>query len=296
MSELLAVIIKAAGLVFVLGGMAAAGMSLRVSEILRQLRRIRLMALIVTANFVAVPLLALVIARGIPIQPDHAAGLILTAGAAGAPLLPKLAQKSHASMPLAVTVMTLLIAGTVIFEPLGTPMLLPGLRSNALQIAAPLLLLILLPIALGVALNTCKPGVAARVGPLVARAADTAMWVYLTLVVVTNASLLLGVVGSGAILAAAVFAVAASVAGYAAAGFDPDARSVATIGTGQRNIAAAVVIAGSSFADRPGVLVMVLVTNLVGLVAVVPAVIAFRRSAHNRLSLVHPLSLEVPHG
>ena len=55
-------------------------------------------------------------------------------------------------------------------------------------------------------------------------------------------------------------------------------RRVLALGTGQRNIAAALVVASESFSD-PKVVVMVIVVTIVGLLTLVPIchVLAYRR-------------------
>jgi BASS family bile acid:Na+ symporter len=66
--------------------------------------------------------------------------------------------------------------------------------------------------------------------------------------------------------------------GYALGGPGPGTRSVLGLGTGQRNVAAALVIATQSFTD-PGVVVMLLVSTLAGLVVLLLAARRFARHA-----------------
>lgn len=60
------------------------------------------------------------------------------------------------------------------------------------------------------------------------------------------------------------------VAGFALGGPDPRTRSVLALGTGQRNIAAALVIATQNFTDT-GVVTMLLVTTFGGLFVLLAA-------------------------
>ena len=58
----------------------------------------------------------------------------------------------------------------------------------------------------------------------------------------------------------------AFVVGYFLGGKDGGTKSVLGLGTAQRNLSAALVVAGQNFADDPNVLSMILVAGLVGLV------------------------------
>ena len=98
------------------------------------------------------------------------------------------------------------------------------------------------------------------------------------LLVGLNTSAMLATFGSGAALTAAVFVAAATAAGYALGGPARETRSVLGVGTGQRNVAAALVIATQNFAD-PGIVVMLLVSTLAGLVVLLAAARVWARPA-----------------
>jgi BASS family bile acid:Na+ symporter len=83
--------------------------------------------------------------------------------------------------------------------------------------------------------------------------------------------------GSGAAAVGVLFVSLSLAIGYAIGGPAPTTRSVLGLGTGQRNIAAALLIATQNFPDEPGVVVMLLVTTLAGLV---PLILAARWFAH----------------
>jgi len=90
------------------------------------------------------------------------------------------------------------------------------------------------------------------------------------LLVGLNAGPMLGTFGSGAALTAAAFVALSAAAGYALGGPARETRSVLGVGTGQRNVAAALVIATQNFTD-PGVVVMLLVSTFAGLVVLLAA-------------------------
>jgi BASS family bile acid:Na+ symporter len=71
-----------------------------------------------------------------------------------------------------------------------------------------------------------------------------------------NMEAILGVIGTGGILAALIFLVVAFVLAYFMGGSDPGVRSVLGLGTAQRNLSATLVVAGANFASDPDVIVI----------------------------------------
>jgi len=90
------------------------------------------------------------------------------------------------------------------------------------------------------------------------------MVVAVVLLIGLNVEAMIDVVGSGAVAAAVLFVVATLAVGYALGGPARGTRSVLGLGTGQRNIAAALAVATGN-SDDPRVVVMLLVSTLVGL-------------------------------
>ena len=112
----------------------------------------------------------------------------------------------------------------------------------------------------------------------------------IALTVLMNYESLLSVFGTGAVPAALLVIVGAFSSGYLLGGSDPMERRVIALGTAQRNIAAATVVATQSF-DDPRTLVMVVVTSLVSMAVLFPAARIMGRS---RSSAVGARSTAVP--
>ena len=79
----------------------------------------------------------------------------------------------------------------------------------------------------------------------------------------------MAVFGTGGIFACVVFLAVGYAVGWALGGPGSDTRTVLGLGTAQRNIAAALVVANQSF-DDPNVVVMVVVVAIVGLLVLMP--------------------------
>ena len=81
--------------------------------------------------------------------------------------------------------------------------------------------------------------------------------------------------GTGAILATLLFLAISVLAGYLLGGSSTDTRQVLALGSGQRNLSAAFIIATGSFANQPNVLVFVAAAGLVGMFTLFPAAAEF---------------------
>ena len=153
---------------FVVSSMLAMGAGLTVAKIIEPLRDVRLVVLALLANFALMPLGAFALAKALWLDEQLGVGLLLLGCAAGAPFLPKLAELAKGNLPFAVGAMVLLMVVTVGYLPLVLPLLLPGITVDPGKIARSLVLLMLLPLAVGLALKARYDEVAARVKPYIA--------------------------------------------------------------------------------------------------------------------------------
>jgi BASS family bile acid:Na+ symporter len=119
--EFLSKIVPVVMLVFVVSSVLAVGLSLTVNEILAPLSRGKLISLALLANFVLMPLAALIIARVLSLDQPLGIALLLLGAAAGAPFLPKLAAIAKANLAFSVGLMVLLMVLTVAYMPVVLP-------------------------------------------------------------------------------------------------------------------------------------------------------------------------------
>lgn len=271
MGEVLEVGSKLAVLVFVVTCMVAAGLGLTVGEVAAPLRRGRLVAASLAANFVVAPAVAFGLVRVLPIDPAYATGLLLLGGAAGAPFLPKLAELAHGDVAFSVGLMLLLMVGSVVFMPVALPLLIPGLAPEPWPLLRPLLFTMLLPLAAGMVVRWRSGPWARRLRSVFGPVSNVSMVVAVVLLIALNLDAIAGTFGTGAAILGATYVALMVVLGYGLGGPAGATRSVLGLGTGQRNVAAALLIATQNFADSPGVVAMLLVTTLAGLVPLVAA-------------------------
>ena len=267
--ELLSKASDVAVLIFVISSMLAMGSSLTIAQIVEPLRDVRLVVLALLANFVAMPGAALVLARALSLDEQFAVGLLVLGCTAGAPFLPKLAELAKGNIAFAVGAMVLLMVVTVVFLPIVLPLLLHGVTVDPWKIARSLVLLMLLPLAVGLLVKARREDLAARVKPLLDPISNLSLILLLVLITITNITKIAQVFGSRAILAGLIFIALGYGIGWLLGGPGTDTRRVVALGTAQRNIAAALVVAGQSFND-PKVIVMVTVVAVASLIILMP--------------------------
>ena len=253
-------------LIFVITNMLAMGLSLTITQILQPLRDLRLVGKALLANFVLVPLVAYVLVVLIPLEQGIAIGLILVGTAAGAPFLPKLVQFSKSNIAFGVGLMVLLMVVTIFYMPLVLPLLLPGTTVNAGSIAASLVVLLLIPLAIGLLIKKWNDEIADALQPTFNRISTIFLVVLIVLYLGLGYQTILSTFGSGAIAVAIVFILISLGIGYVLGGPVREIKPVVGIATAQRNISAAFVVVIANFATNFSVMAMVLVVSLVGLI------------------------------
>ena len=196
-------------------------------------------------------------------------GLLLLGCAAGAPFLPKLAELAKGNLAFAVGAMVLLMVVTVGYLPIVMPLLLPGVTVDPWKIARSLVLVMLLPLAAGLVLKARYEDWASRVKPVLDWISNVSLILLVLLITAANIDKVLQVFGTRGILAGLLFIALGFGIGWLLGGPDNDTRRVLALGTGQRNIAAALVVGSQSFSD-PKVVVMVIVVAIVGLIILMP--------------------------
>jgi BASS family bile acid:Na+ symporter len=240
-----------------------------VTQIIDALRDLRLVLLALLANFVAMPLAALALDKMLRLDEPLGVGLLLLGAASGAPFLPKLTELAKGNLPFSVGIMMLLAIGTVGYLPLILPLLLPGVTVNSGKIAGWLCLLTLLPLAAGLALRARYEEVAARVKLVLDWVSNATLVPMVLLLAVANIDKILHVSGTRGILAGLLLIALGFGVGWMLGGPSIGTRRALALATGQRNIAAALVVASESFSD-PSVVIMVIVVTIVGLLTLMP--------------------------
>ena len=124
----------------------------------------------------------------------------------------------------------------------------------------------LLPLGAGLFVRARYEELAATVQPVAAQVSTVAVAFLMVVLLVVNFDEIIDTLGTGGILAALILLVGAFAAGFLVAGSPEGQRSVLGLGSAQRNISAADVVAAQNFGDDPEVITMVMVVTVLGLV------------------------------
>jgi predicted Na+-dependent transporter len=253
-------------LIFIITSMLGMGFSLTVPQILTPLKNRRLVIMSLVANFVLVPILALVIVRTIPLSEGIQIGLVLVGFAAGAPFLPKLVQVAKGDMAFTAGLMVLLMVITIAYLPIVLPFVLTGVQVNPWDIASSLVVLMLIPLAIALLIRARYAEVAKGLVHTMNMAANLSLAVMFIGYFVGYFDVTYGVLGTGGILVSILLVVGAVIIGYLLGGTDKNDKKVLALGTGQRNLAAAFAVASANFAANPEVLIEVMDVAVVGFI------------------------------
>ena len=278
MAEILNILYNLMGLVFVLGTIVSMGLSLTMAQITGPLRNARFVSMALLANFVVPPILAFILIRVFSLDEPLAVGLLLVSLAAGAPGLPKTAVFAKVDTAAATGLMVLLVVVTIIVLPLALPLLLTGISVTFWDIASGLVYLILVPLAISLFVRARYPNAAESSQPLFAQASNLSLLFLMVLMVVLNFSNVVGLIGSGGLLASLILVILTTAGGYLLGALGKADSWVQALGAGQRNIAAAMVVATMNFGNDE--VVMVVVYSLIVLVVLIPLALELGKRAN----------------
>lgn len=281
LSDVLTTVTQAGVLAFVVASMVAMGLGLTVDRIIEPLRDARTVLLLLGANFVIAPMVAIGLARLLPVEQATGTALVIYGCCAGAPFLPKLAVMAKGDVALAVGAMVLLMVVTVFYAPIVLPLVVEGAVVDAWQIASSLVLFMLVPLGVALVIRARHPELAVGwVGPA-GQASTTALLIGISAGLLVSWQDIIGAIGSWIFIGTAIFLAAALVGGYlAGTGRPVGTRNVTMLGTAQRNISAALVVASSLGGD-------VVVLSLVAGLALVLVLIVLAGEIGKRAGAAH---------
>ncbi|WP_375758234.1 bile acid:sodium symporter family protein [Corallococcus exercitus] len=273
-------------LVFSVCTMLAVGLSHTLREILGPLRDSRGAIRALVTNFVLVPLLAYGVLQVVPLDRSHASGFMLLGTAAGALFLVRLTAVAGGNMPLSASLTVLLMLATVVYMPLVVPLVVPDVRVRPAAIALPLLWTMILPLGAGLSVRARHPTLAERLRPRLGKLAMGALAVLVAATLVANFGGVVRIIHTGAIFAPLILIPGAFAIGWVFGREYRGGHVVLGLGTGQRNIAAAMVVATQGMGDQNAE-VMVVVSSLVGFAVLFPIAWFLARRGRRQRPLRH---------
>ena len=214
----------------------------------------------------------------IPLDEPLEIGLLILACVAGAPFLPKEVQAAKGNLSTGVAVMFLLMVVTIVYAPVVLPLLASGAEVSGWDLAKSLIVTMAAPLAIGLLVRANHPEESEQWSAVAGKASGVAVIVLLAVGLGMNASNIVSLIGSYGFLALVVFVVGLMAIGFALGGRDRSIRSVTVLGTGQRNVAAAVLVATVSFSGTM-TLPYILVASIVLPIILLPTAKAMGKRA-----------------
>ena len=263
------------------------GMSFGLGQILRTLRRGGLFARATVLDVVIVPLLVWGLVQAFSIPDHYATGLLLVGVASAGPLGIKAAQLARADLPYAIALVVVLEAANVVAIPVWVALLLPpGVQVPMWPVVRTLLLLVLAPLAVGMAVRARRPPTAARLAQLAAPLSTVGLLVVIAIVLARYARIVLDVfvaVGPAALTAVLL----ALLLGWLLGGPGRPTRAATSLVTGVRANGPALAIAQASFPSLAAVSVAIVAFGIFSVLLPVSfAIVAGRTAEPERPSTV----------
>lgn len=254
------VVLKVSLVFFMAGNLLDMGLRLNIRNALRGLGNGRFVLLALFWGFVFGPGVAYLIARIMPLDAPYALGLVLMGMTPCAPFLPMIAGKAKADLGYTAAFMLLTAVGTIAFMPFAIPLLAKGMTVSAWAIAKPLVTIILLPLAIGMAILRVSPRLAALLQPVVRKVTQLFTATTMLACLVVYGEDMLGVAGSFAVISLMLFLLAVTVIPYRFGfGLPHEQKIVLSLGMATRNLGAAFApLVAAPFIDKRATVMVVL--------------------------------------
>jgi predicted Na+-dependent transporter len=190
------------------------GMTFTVSQLVAPLHRVVLVIAMVVLNAAVIPAAAWGIAEVFPMDSKYVPGLVLaTLGAGSAASLKAVQLARRADLPLAVSVVVVIQLVNIVAVPLWAGQVVTGASISAWAIVKSLLLLVLLPLAVGLGIRARYADHAKAWQPELVKVANLAMVIALATGISANWSTIVSMFGSWVIVTAIVIVIVAAVLG-----------------------------------------------------------------------------------
>lgn len=273
--------------IFVLSSMLNVGLTQKVTQLWQNLSHNRsFLWRMLLLNFVVVPSVMIAILQLVELDPVYETGLTIFGLCAGATFLIRLAGISQADMTLAASVLLVLMVGNLVVLPVILPVILAGTSVDVWSITQNLLTQMILPLVVGMAINQFFDRFAAIVQPWMARISNISLYVLIGSFVIGYLPALAEFQVWKAIMVGTYVLLLSLFLGWMMGDGRGNLKDVGALGTAQRGVAPAMIVAQSNF-DDPGVLMIITLVNLAGVVALIIA--AKTMSRENSVQFIEPV-------
>jgi len=223
------------------GNLLEMGLRLNPLDAIKGLKNYKFVLHTLFWGFVVGPSVAYAITLVIPLEEPYAMGLILLGMAPCAPFVPVFVNKVKGDLGYTAAFMLLTAVGTIIFMPFAVPAMVDGLSVSAWAITKPLLVMILIPLAIGMVILQSSSVFAGKMQPIVKK--TTVLFTVFTfiLIIIVYGKGMLSVAGELAVLSQVIlFFILTTFTYWFGFGLKHEQKIVQSIGMSTRNLGAAI--------------------------------------------------------
>jgi bile acid:Na+ symporter, BASS family len=229
-------------LIFTISNLFSMGLQVNIPPVLKKLSNPKSLLLIFLWGWVLGPILSFLIVKIIPLAEPYVVVMYIASLAPCAPFLAPMIGKARGDVAFAGAFIPLTVVGTVVFLPLLAPLLIKGISINALALAKPLVITMLIPLVIGAVMKTYAEKVADKIFKPVKKLAGLSTLITIILCFLLYWELMISTAGSFALLSLTIFMVViAMITYFLGFGLKQNERSVMSLGIGTRNIAAVLI-------------------------------------------------------
>lgn len=256
-------------LVYLVGTMLASGLSLTPAQIFGPFRNVRLTLSAAVGNYLLIPLIAVLLARGFGLDQSLRYGLVLLALTAGAESIPLLSMNAKGNVGLSVGLLVTSLLLGVFYVPFMLGIFLSEVHIDKVHLLVKLSVTVALPIIIGLVVKATNDKAATFLAHYAHMIANLAMGLTVVLIFVLNYDKFLLLFGTRAIGVAVIYVLATGLLGWVLGGPERANRPPMLFWFGARNASISMLLATQLFPD-PNVLVMASVTIIIMIAIALP--------------------------
>ena len=257
-------IFNTALVIMLIATVAGLGMSFTVKQILAPLRNVWLVVATVVVNAGLAPLVAIAVCHVLPLHSQARVGVELAAIAAAGPSALKAAELAkRADLAAAVSIVVVLNLVNLVAAPLWAEAIVSGATVKPLSIFGDLVLIVLIPLAIGLALHAHYPEHRDAWNTGLQEISSIALIVMLAFGIAANWKLIISVIGTWVILASVLMTAVWMVLGWAVSFRNRPAAIANSLITLNRFAAIGLVVIASVLHNQGAYLAPALVFSLV---------------------------------
>jgi len=268
MIEIVKTVFDLSMIVFVVGSMMTVGLGLSISKLIKPFKNIKMLTLVLIANFIIVPLFAFLLIWALPVPEGVRTGIILLSMGGGAPFIPKIIEIAEASVCNGTGVMLLLTMVTILYMPIVVPLIFPNAMITSWEIARSLIFTMMIPLTLSLYIKAFFSDIAARIQPFSIKITNLTVLILIVCVIYLYTDVI--IVHAHALPIVILFFLGATGIGYFIGRKSRDGRIILSVGTGLRNPPIAMLVASKHFPTEPMAAITPLLIIIIGLSILIP--------------------------